>query len=87
MAGNDRLLHESGIAHDTCSIDGTAVHLVVDGSYAGYLEIGDEQRDGAVEAVRELRRLGVSRTVLLTGDDSAVAERTASPAGHRRVPR
>src|SRR5208283_1393202 len=36
MAGNDRLLHENGIMHDTCSIDGTAVHLVVDGVYAGY---------------------------------------------------
>ena len=46
MAGNDRLLHENGIPHDTCSVDGTAVHMVVDGSYAGYLEIGDEARAG-----------------------------------------
>ena len=81
MAGNDRLLHENGIAHDTCSVDGTAVHLVVDGSYAGYLEIGDELREGAAAAVRELRRLGVSRTVLLTGDDIAVAQRTAAQLG------
>ena len=81
MAGNDRLLHENGIAHDTCSVDGTAVHLVVDGAYAGYLEIGDEVREDAGEAVRELRRLGVSRTVLLTGDDTAVAGRIASRLG------
>jgi len=81
MAGNDRLLHENGVAHDTCSIDGTAVHLVVDGSYAGYLEIGDEARAGAAEAVRVLRRLGVSRTVLLTGDDTMVAQRTAAQLG------
>jgi Zn2+/Cd2+-exporting ATPase len=81
MAGNDRLLHENGIAHDTCSVDGTAVHLVVDGSYAGYLEIGDELREGAAAAVRDLRRLGVSRTVLLTGDDTAVAQRTAARLG------
>jgi Cd2+/Zn2+-exporting ATPase len=81
MAGNDRLLHENGIAHDTCSVDGTAVHLVVDGSYAGYLEIGDELREGAAAAIRELRRLGVSRTVLLTGDDIAVAQRTAAQLG------
>ena len=81
MAGNDRLLHENGIEHDTCSVDGTAVHLVVDGSYAGYLEIGDEPRAGAAAAVRELQRLGVSRTVLLTGDDTAVARRTAAQLG------
>jgi Cd2+/Zn2+-exporting ATPase len=81
MAGNDRLLHENGIDHDTCSIDGTAVHMVVDGSYAGYLEIGDEERAGAPEAVRALRRLGVSRTVLLTGDDVEVARRTAEHLG------
>ena len=81
MAGNDRLLHENGVEHDTCSIAGTAVHLVVDGLYAGYLEIGDEARDDAAVAVKELRRLGVSRTVLLTGDDSAVAKRTAARLG------
>jgi len=81
MAGNDRLLHENGIPHDTCSIDGTAVHLVVDGSYAGYLEIGDKARAGAEEAVRALRRLGVTRTVLLTGDDAEVARRTAEQLG------
>jgi Zn2+/Cd2+-exporting ATPase len=81
MAGNDRLLHENSVEHDTCSIAGTAVHLVVDGVYAGYLEIGDEARDDAAEAVKELRRLGVSRTVLLTGDDSAVAKRTAARLG------
>ena len=81
MAGNDRLLHENGVEHDTCSVAGTAVHLVVDGSYAGYLAIGDEAREDAAEAVKELRRLGVSRTVLLTGDDAAVAKRTAAQLG------
>ena len=81
MAGNDRLLHEKGIDHDTCTVDGTAVHLAVDGAYAGYLEIGDVARAGTVEAVRALRRLGVSRTVLLTGDDADVARRTAEQLG------
>jgi Cd2+/Zn2+-exporting ATPase len=81
MAGNDRLLHENGIAHDTCSIEDTAVHLVVDGSYAGFLSIGDQPRPGAAEAVSALHRLGVSRTVLLTGDDTSVARRTAAQLG------
>jgi Cd2+/Zn2+-exporting ATPase len=81
MAGNDLLLHENNVPHDTCSIQGTAVHLVVDGSYAGYLEIGDEVREDAAEAVKELHLLGVSRTVLLTGDDPTVARRTAARLG------
>ncbi len=81
MAGNDRLLHERGIAHDTCGTDGTAVHVVLDGSYAGYIEMGDEIRPDAAEAVKELRRIGVSRTVLLTGDDASVAERVAQQLG------
>ena len=81
MAGNDRLLHEHGVLHDTCATESTAVHVVVDGSYAGYIEIGDEVREAAPEAVRRLRRLGVSRTVLLTGDDPEVARRTAAHLG------
>jgi len=81
MAGNDRLLHQEGIPHDTCRTEGTAVHVVVDGSYVGYIEIGDEIRPGSAEAVRALRRIGVTRTVLLTGDDPEVARRTASHLG------
>ena len=81
MAGNDRLLHENGIEHDTCVTEGTAVHVVVDGSYAGYIEIGDEVRAGSSEAVQALRRIGVSRMVLLTGDDPEVARRTAARVG------
>jgi Cd2+/Zn2+-exporting ATPase len=81
MAGNDRLLHENKVTHDTCAVDGTAVHLALDGAYAGYLVIGDELRPGAKEAIRRLRSLGVAHTALLTGDDSEVARRTASELG------
>ena len=77
MAGNDRLLHEHAIAHDLCSVEGTAVHVVVDGHYAGYLAIGDTARPDAAAAVAGLRSLGVTHTALLTGDDAAVAARTA----------
>jgi Cd2+/Zn2+-exporting ATPase len=81
MAGNDRLLHHREISHDTCCVDGTAVHVTVDGTYAGYLVISDEARVGAREAISGLRALGVSRTVLLTGDAREVAERTAVQLG------
>jgi Zn2+/Cd2+-exporting ATPase len=81
MAGNDRLLHQKDIPHDTCCIDGTAVHVSVDGTYAGYISIGDESRPGAREAISALRSLGVQRTVLLTGDGADAARRTAEELG------
>ena len=81
MAGNDRLLHAQNIDHDTCCVDGTAVHVVVDGTYAGYLEIGDEIRGGALEAIRDLRTAGVGHTVLLTGDGKEAAQRVAAQLG------
>ena len=81
MAGNDRLLHRQDIPHDTCCIDGTAVHVSVDGTYAGYIVIGDEPRPGAREAVSSLRSLGVQRIVLLTGDGADAARRTAAEVG------
>ncbi len=81
MAGNDRLLHKLEIPHDTCCIDGTAVHVAVDGSYAGYLVIGDEPREGAAEAIRDLRSLGVGHTALLTGDGRDVAKSVAAELG------
>jgi len=81
MAGNDRLLHQLEISHDTCCIDGTAVHVAVDGTYAGYLVIGDETRDGMAGTMKELRALGVGHTALLTGDGGDVAGRTAAELG------
>lgn len=81
MAGNDRLLHKLEIPHDTCCIDGTAVHVAVDGSYAGYLVIGDEPREGAAQAIRDLRSLGVAHTALLTGDGTDVAKSVAAELG------
>ncbi len=81
LAGNDRLMHANSVVHDTCTVEGTAVHCAVDGRYAGYLVIGDELRPGAKEAIRGLRALGVTHTALLTGDDGAVARRTADELG------
>jgi Cd2+/Zn2+-exporting ATPase len=80
-AGNDRLLHQLEISHDTCCIDGTAVHVAVDGMYAGYLVIGDETRDDAARAVKDLRAIGVGHIALLTGDGSDVAQRVAAELG------
>lgn len=77
VAGNDRLLHREGIAHDECQVDGTVVHIAVDGRYAGYIVISDEIKEDAARAVSQLKKLGVSKTVMLTGDSRAVAEEVA----------
>jgi Cd2+/Zn2+-exporting ATPase len=81
LVGSDRLMHGEGIAHGRCDIGGTAVHVAVDGAYAGYLAIGDETREDAAQAVAALGRLGVERTVLLTGDSRQVAQKLAGELG------
>ena len=81
MVGNDRLLHRFGIEHDTCHVDGTVAHVVVNGRYAGYMVISDEIKEDAPEAVRELRRLGVRKVVMVTGDSRDVAAEIAERIG------
>lgn len=81
LAGSDRLLHRENIAHDTCDVAGTVVHLAVDGRYAGYLLIADEIKDDAIQAIRDLKKIGVEQTVMLTGDNRTVAQTVATQLG------
>lgn len=81
MAGNDRLLHREGVEHEVCRAEGTLVHLVVDNRYAGYIVIADEIREDAAEAVQKLKRLGVGKIVMLTGDSREVAASIAKKVG------
>ena len=81
LAGNDRLLHREHIAHDVCNAEGTVVHLAVDNRYAGYILIADELKEDAVQAIRDLKKLGVERIVMLTGDNQAVADSVAKKLG------
>ena len=81
IAGNDRLLHREKISHDRCNVEGTVVHLAVDRRYAGYIAIADELKDDAFEAIQALKKQGVEQTVMLTGDNRAVAERVAQNLG------
>ena len=76
IAGNDRLLDRENIEHDVC-VEGTVVHLAVDGVYAGRIIIADELKDDAVEAIRKLKSVGVEQIVMLTGDNQAVAQNIA----------
>ncbi len=81
LAGNDRLMHRENIAHDTCNVEGTVVHLAVEGVYAGYIVIADEIKEDASEAIRALKALGVEKVIMLTGDSKIVAQRIAKNLG------
>ena len=81
LVGNDRLMHREGIDHSRCEVGGTAVHVAVGSTYAGYLVIGDELKHDAGRALRSLRELGVERMALLTGDSESAAAEVAGPLG------
>ncbi|ASA77642.1 heavy metal translocating P-type ATPase [Thermococcus sp. 5-4] len=81
MVGNDRLLHRFEVEHDTCHVRGTVAHVVINGKYAGYIIISDEIKDDAPLAVKELKRLGVKKVVMVTGDSRDVAEEIAEWLG------
>ncbi|WP_297435457.1 heavy metal translocating P-type ATPase [Thermococcus sp.] len=77
MVGNDRLLHRFNIEHDTCRVKGTVAHVVINGKYAGYIIISDEIKEDAPLAVKALKRLGVKKVVMVTGDNKDVAAEIA----------
>ncbi|WP_456452086.1 heavy metal translocating P-type ATPase [Thermococcus sp.] len=81
MVGNDRLLHRFNIEHDTCRVKGTVAHVVINGKYAGYIIISDEIKEDAPLAVKELKRLGVKKVVMVTGDNKDVAAEIARQLG------
>jgi Cd2+/Zn2+-exporting ATPase len=78
IAGNDRLMHKKNIIHDTCDTEGTVVHVAVDNIYAGYIVISDEVKPDAADAILKLRETGVNEIIMLTGDNSTVANSIAS---------
>ena len=75
--GNDALLHERQIDHGQCVFEGTVAHVVVDDRYAGYILIGDQLKPDAEQAVERLRANGVSKIVMLTGDNACAAASVA----------
>ena len=77
QAGNEKWMRRIGIEAAATGNIGTAVHVAVDGVYAGFVLITDEIKPGAAQAVAGLKKSGVRKTVMLTGDTAAVAERVA----------
>jgi Cd2+/Zn2+-exporting ATPase len=80
LVGNDRMLHREGIDHRVCCVDGTVIHVALDGTYAGYVRIADEPKDDAKHAVDSLHAVGI-RVVMLTGDSSEAAASIADKTG------
>ena len=80
-AGNAKLMKRLNIPYQECHHVGTVVHVAVDGSYAGHILISDLLKPHAKEAITALRRAGVKKTVMLTGDAKAVAMQAAEELG------
>jgi len=81
IVGNDRLLHRENIQHHTCNHEGTVVNIAINGKYAGYIVIADAIKFDAVEAIANLKKLGVERVMMLTGDNQKVAAKIAEKLG------
>ena len=80
-AGNAKLMNRLGIPYQECHHVGTVVHMAVDGRYAGHILISDIIKPHAKEAIAELKKAGISRTVMLTGDSRRVADQVAAELG------
>jgi Cd2+/Zn2+-exporting ATPase len=78
LVGNSRLMAREKIACESPETLGTVVHVAVDNSYAGYLVIADEIKEDAAASIELLKRHGVDRVIMLTGDNRIVAEKVAS---------
>ena len=80
-AGNSKLMDRLGVAWIDCHHAGTIIHMAVNGEYAGHIVISDVEKPHAREAVQALKKAGVEKTVMLTGDSRKVAEHVAADLG------
>ena len=80
-AGNSKLMKKLGVEYKDCHKVGTIIHIAVDGKYEGHIVISDVLKPHAEEVVSRLRKAGVKKTVMLTGDARAVAEQAAKALG------
>ena len=80
-AGNRKLMQRLGVEYRDCHCSGTIIHVALDGQYAGHIVVSDILKPTSKHAMEELRRSGVTRTVMLTGDIDAVARQIAAELG------
>ena len=84
-AGNDKLMARLGIQAVPCHQVGTIIHVALDGQYAGHILISDVVKPTSKEAIAALKKIGVEKTVMLTGDADAVAQQVANELGIDQV--
>lgn len=79
--GNERLMRELGLEPIPCHSVGTIIHVSIDGKYSGHILISDVMKDSSADAIKALRKAGVSKIAMLTGDSEKVARSVASALG------
>lgn len=79
--GNDKLMRKLGIAYQDCTSVGTILHMAIQGEYAGHIVISDVVKPTANAAITALKKVGIEKTVMLTGDTKRVAEQVAAELG------
>ena len=84
-AGNDKLMKKLGLKYHECHTAGTIIHMAIDKKYAGHNVISDVVKEHSKEAVAELKKAGIKKTVMLTGDSRKAAEQTAKTLGIDQV--
>ena len=80
-AGNGKLMKRMGVDYMDCHSSGTIIHIAIDGKYAGHVVISDVEKPTSRAAIAELKKIGVKKTVMLTGDMGRVAEHMAKKLG------
>ena len=80
-AGNEKLMESLGLEYKSCHKNGTIVHMAVDDEYAGHIVISDEVKPDSKEAIEKLKKAGVKKTVMLTGDLEKVGKEVADTLG------
>ena len=80
-AGNSKLMRKLGLSYQDCHSVGTIIHMAIDGKYAGHIVISDVVKPHSGEAIAALKKSGVAKTVMLTGDSKRVADQVAAELG------
>lgn len=79
--GNSKLMEKLGVEYHNCHKVGTIIHIAIDGKYAGHIVISDVEKPNSIIAIKELKKAGVEKTVMLTGDAQRVAQSVAADLG------
>ena len=77
LVGNEKLMNDNNVTIIPCDEEGTIVHLAIDNEYKGHIHIGDKIKDTSKQAISQLKKAGIKKTIMLTGDDDYIGEKVA----------